>query len=79
MQIAVAKGDFSVPLRDTARNVLKPYQVSNGEDLKLSSQRVSGVINTEGIYGGTKEVMGYLVEIEGQTVFVDELLLEVSK
>jgi hypothetical protein len=80
LRIAVANRDFSVALVHEGSKVLKPYQVDNGEDLKILSCRIMGVTRSgDRASSETKVVCGYLVEIEGQTVFIDESLLEVSK
>jgi hypothetical protein len=78
MRVAVANSDFSVALLDKNRQGMKPYQVANGEDLKILTECVSGVVKSEDGFG-IRAVRMYLVEIEGQSVLVDESLLEVSK
>jgi hypothetical protein len=78
MRIAVARDDFSVLLMDESGKATKPYQVANGEDLKLATDRITGVVRKDGAYPGGVSVVGYIVEIEGQRIFVDERLLEVS-
>jgi len=61
-------------------NTITHHQVANGEDLKLLTGRISAMVKQESdAYPGLKAVTGYLVEIEGQTVFLDESLMEVSK
>ena len=80
MQVAVAKRDFPVALVSDDHKALKLYQVANGEDFKLLSGRMRGVIASgDHVYSGTKVLAGYLVEVEGQTIFIDESLLEVSQ
>jgi hypothetical protein len=80
MPIAVANRDFPVALMPGEGQSVKSCQVANGEDLKLLSGRLRGVVRLGGTaYNGTQVVVGYLVEVEGQTVFIDEGLLEVSK
>jgi hypothetical protein len=80
MRIAVAKSDFSVGMPGGAGQSLKTYQVNDGEDIAIRSDRIAGVIETtQGLYKGIQTTTGYLVEIEGQMVFIDERLLEVSQ
>jgi hypothetical protein len=80
MQVAVANRDFPVSLVSDDGKAIQSYQVANGEDLKLLSGRMKGVVASGGhAYNGTRVMAGYLVEIEGQTMFIDEGLLEVSQ
>jgi hypothetical protein len=80
MKIAVANKDFIVALIPDDGKTTKFYQVANGEDLKLLSGCMRGVTKSGGHgYNGTQVIAGYLVEIDGQTVFLDESLMEVSQ
>jgi hypothetical protein len=76
MRVAVARQDFEVSLRSSDSGY-RIYSVANGEDLKLVSGMVSGAYLDIGFYPQTIYIMGYLVEIEGQHVFVHEKLIEV--
>jgi hypothetical protein len=80
MQLAVANKDFPVALVSDDGKSFKNYQVSNGDVLTLLSDRMKGVTISGSLSYSCVMIMGgYLVGIEGQLVFVNEGLLEVSQ
>jgi hypothetical protein len=80
VRVVVANKDFFVVLRaDYGKNILVSHRVVNGEEVKVLSDRMEGVIKLDNsVCIRTQVVSGYLVEIEGQTVFIDCCLLNFS-
>ena len=80
MPNAIANTDFPVALVSDDGKSFKHYQVSNGDDFPLLSDRMSGMpISGSPAYSCVTIMGGYLVEIGEQTVFVSESLLDVSE
>lgn len=79
MPSAVANTSFPVALVSDDGKTLQPYHVSKGDSLTLLSDFLTGISISGGITSSCVMIMGgYLVQIEEQSVFVNQSLLEIS-